>query len=121
MSDIVRVLRVIEYEGERAWVESTVRGSIHGEMVIDGGVIRAVTVNEFPIQLVREQAVKEPFYSVDNEGKDYWAWFRKDVPVDASDLDDATYLALPRSLTGSTSTRYPTREEALADYRAAKK
>lgn len=121
MSDIVRVLRVIEYEGERGWVEAQVAKSIHGERNIGGGVIRAVTVNEFPIRVVREEVVKEPFSSVDEDGKDYWAWFRKDVPVDASDLDAKTYLALPRSLTGSTSTRYPTRGEAMADYEAAKK
>ena len=119
MSDIVRVLRVIEYEGERSWVESTVKGSIHGELKMGEGVIRAATVNEFPVKVVREERAKEPFFSVDELGNDYWAWFRVDEPVDASDLDEKTYLGLPCSLTGSTSTRYPTREDAMRDYRAA--
>lgn len=45
MSDVIRVLRVIEYVGERDWVEQTVANSIHGEKCIGrGNVIRAATI-----------------------------------------------------------------------------
>jgi hypothetical protein len=55
--EVVRVLRVVEYEGPREWVERTVANSIHGERRIPLGsagskglaVIRAVTVNNFPV------------------------------------------------------------------------
>lgn len=47
--EIVRVLRVIEYEGPRSWVEETVRKSIHGEKQVSlGCFIRAASVNVFP-------------------------------------------------------------------------
>jgi hypothetical protein len=42
--DIIRVLRVIEYEGPRDWVEKAVARSIHGEKRINGGVIRGATL-----------------------------------------------------------------------------
>lgn len=49
MADIVRVLRVIEYVGDRAWVEETISRSIHGVMVCgDNGEIRAATVGVYP-------------------------------------------------------------------------
>lgn len=50
--EIVRVLRVLEYVGERQWVESQVSNSIHGVKKVTGpkgtGEIRAFTVSEFP-------------------------------------------------------------------------
>ena len=47
--EIVRVLRILEYIGPRAWVEETVRRSIHGERVMpNGGRIRAVTLGLYP-------------------------------------------------------------------------
>jgi len=50
MIDRVRLLRVIEYEGERAWVERTVKNSIHGERTFGGeNIIRATTIGSgFP-------------------------------------------------------------------------
>lgn len=49
MDDIVRVLRVIEYEGPREWVEHTVARSIQGEKEVGNGrVIRAATVAIYP-------------------------------------------------------------------------
>jgi hypothetical protein len=52
MTDIVRVLRIIEYVGPRNWVEATVAGSIHGErqVTLDGklGWIRAATIGTYP-------------------------------------------------------------------------
>lgn len=54
MKEQVRVLRLLEYVGDRRWVESQIRRSIHGEQVFysndehGGGVIRAVSLNEFP-------------------------------------------------------------------------
>lgn len=52
--DRVRVLRIVEYEGPREWVERTVSQSLHGTCLIgtrsDGPcIIRGATVNEFPI------------------------------------------------------------------------
>ena len=49
MTDIVRVLRVIEYVGPRDWVERTVSNSVHGTKDLgDGKEIRAATIGEFP-------------------------------------------------------------------------
>lgn len=48
--DIVRVLRVVEYVGERALVERQVAGSLHGEKILQLGRLRikAVTVGTYP-------------------------------------------------------------------------
>jgi hypothetical protein len=58
------VLRVIEYEGPRDWVETVVSRSIKGEMRLgDGKVIRGATVYQFPVVLpdagVDEAVVRE--------------------------------------------------------------
>jgi hypothetical protein len=54
--DIVRVLRVIEYVGERDDVERIVRLSIHGEKDLGNGMtIRAATVGTFPEILNKEE------------------------------------------------------------------
>ncbi len=46
--EIVRVLRVLEYVGERSWVEQTVARAIHGEKHFPPGVIKAATVGVYP-------------------------------------------------------------------------
>ena len=47
--DRVRVLRVIEYVGPRAWVETTVAKSVHGtEEIGPGRFIHAATVGTYP-------------------------------------------------------------------------
>ena len=50
--DRVRVLRIIEYEGPRSWVELTVSMAIHGRRQLTerggGGTITAVTIDAFP-------------------------------------------------------------------------
>ena len=54
--DLVRVLRVIEYTGERKAVESIVAKSLHGEKRFDqflngknfGLIIRAATIGTYP-------------------------------------------------------------------------
>ena len=49
MKDIVRVLRVIEYVGSREWVETQVKGSLHGERKGIGDVIiKAATIGTYP-------------------------------------------------------------------------
>lgn len=53
MSDRVRVLRLVEYEGPREWVEETIGRAIHGRKQIgriDGETVyvTAVTLDEFP-------------------------------------------------------------------------
>ena len=49
MSDIIRVLRVIEYVGERSEVERTLERSIKGRYIVtDKLVINAATVDPFP-------------------------------------------------------------------------
>lgn len=53
MSDLVRVLRIVEYVGPREWVESTVAKSIHGERDCSPYtgtrcVIRAATIGTYP-------------------------------------------------------------------------
>lgn len=52
--DIVRVLRIIEYVGERTWVEEVVSNSINGTKVLPRGEIRAATVGLFPEVLENE-------------------------------------------------------------------
>lgn len=44
MSDVVRVLRIVEYVGERAWVEDQVARSIHGVKKLRHGEIRVATI-----------------------------------------------------------------------------
>jgi len=49
MSDIVRVLRVIEYTGPRDKVEDQVARSLHGEKRLPNGItIKAATVGSYP-------------------------------------------------------------------------
>jgi hypothetical protein len=72
MSDRVRVLRIIQYEGEREWVEATVARSIHGRVDLPRGTITAVTLHEFP-QVVDEATVDEvlepePGFTADERG-----------------------------------------------------
>lgn len=44
MTDIIRVLRVVEYIGERQEVEDCIAISLHGEKRLRGLVIKASTV-----------------------------------------------------------------------------
>ncbi len=53
--DYVRVLRIVEYAGERAWVEETVRRAIHGTRATGRGSITAVTLHEYPEKLVEAE------------------------------------------------------------------
>jgi hypothetical protein len=53
MSDRVRVMRILIYDGPREWVEKTVQRSIMGTKVIDPNdsvkkYISAYTLSEFP-------------------------------------------------------------------------
>jgi len=54
----VRVLRIIEYVGDREWVERTVSKSIHGKRTYKDNTITAVTVNEYPEVLLNQQEDK---------------------------------------------------------------
>jgi hypothetical protein len=51
MSDIVRVLRIVEYVGERSAVEQQVARSIHGTRVPGAVAISVTTLGEFPVGL----------------------------------------------------------------------
>ena len=58
--DIVRVLRILEYEGPRGWVETTLsRREIKGEFRFGGDsnprIIREAIIGEFPAFLRREE------------------------------------------------------------------
>lgn len=57
MEDQVRVLRVIEYVGNRSAVEACIKNSVHGELVIEGRgyVIRAATVGIYPEILTNQE------------------------------------------------------------------
>ncbi len=60
MTDIIRVLRVIEYTGPRAAVENQVANSIHGEKRLTNGVIiRVATVGAYPELLANLPVVTE--------------------------------------------------------------
>lgn len=54
MAEILRVLRLLEYVGERALVERTLEKSIKGTLVVQQGadrpplVIRSATLGDFP-------------------------------------------------------------------------
>mgnify|MGYP000844751842 CR=1 FL=1 len=48
MSDIIRVVRVVEYIGERAAVEKVIKQSIKGTRIVSNKLtINAVTVGDF--------------------------------------------------------------------------
>ena len=56
-SEVVRVLRVVEYVGDREWVEWQVAHSIQGEKEVDStlsnnphgkGIIKAATIGIYP-------------------------------------------------------------------------
>ena len=50
MTERVRVLRLIEYTGDREWVERTVSRSIKGTLIVNeskGQMIRAVSLGDF--------------------------------------------------------------------------
>ena len=56
MTDRVRVLRVLEYEGPREWVEHSIRErSVKGErkFLLDGCIIRESIIGETPAVLVQ--------------------------------------------------------------------
>ena len=47
--DLIRVLRIVEYVGPRAWVEETVAASIQGTKVISKDKkINAATIGAYP-------------------------------------------------------------------------
>ena len=48
MKEQVRVLRVIEYTGDRDTVGGIINISIHGEKKVKGAVIRVATVGNYP-------------------------------------------------------------------------
>ena len=55
--DRVRVIRIVEYDGDRDWVEKTVAKSIQGTKVIEGTrnmTIRAVTLGTYP-EIMKEK------------------------------------------------------------------
>jgi hypothetical protein len=62
MTDFIRVLRILEYTGDRALVEDIINRSIQGHRVVDGpkgtATIRAATIGTYPEILF--QRVPEP-------------------------------------------------------------
>jgi hypothetical protein len=60
--DIIRVLRVIEYQGPRDWVENAVAKSIHGEKRVNGGVIRGATLGVVAEILGEVPVAERPSY-----------------------------------------------------------
>lgn len=68
--DIIRVLRLIEYEGPRDVVEKQLKMSLHGTregVRINGRTCRitAVTLDQFP--KILEEARNQPAIDLDNE------------------------------------------------------
>lgn len=58
--DIVRVIRIVVYEGPRKRVEETVAESVHGTKYVGKGLkITATTVGEFAEIIDRAQAEKQ--------------------------------------------------------------
>ena len=62
MTDIVRVIRIVQYVGPRKFVEETVKNSIHGtyEIKTQNLAITAVTLGTFPetISVPNEEVTK---------------------------------------------------------------
>lgn len=59
--DIVRVIKIVVYEGERSWVEKTLLSSITGTKEIpntNGCRIHAATLGSFPEVLVRKNEIR---------------------------------------------------------------
>lgn len=57
MTERVRVMRLIEYEGPREWVEETVGRAVHGTRLLHHAplrIIRGRTIQEFPTTLATE-------------------------------------------------------------------
>lgn len=48
MADKVRVTRLIQYVGDRDWVEDQLRRSIQGSKVLPKGIITVATLDDFP-------------------------------------------------------------------------
>jgi hypothetical protein len=74
--DIIRVLRLVEYEGPRSMVEEQVRRSIHGTrkgiMRLDwprGVRITAVTIDTFPQIIEEARLVVDPPQLVDLQAR----------------------------------------------------
>jgi hypothetical protein len=44
----LRVIRIIEYEGEPEWLKKTLDNSIQGTKEINGNFIRTATLGNFP-------------------------------------------------------------------------
>lgn len=56
--EIVRVLRLVQYIGERSWVEKTVERSIHGTRHLGReNRIIGVTLTEYPEVLQQAEAI----------------------------------------------------------------
>lgn len=66
MTDRVRVLRVLEYEGSRKWVEECINlRTVKGEMCIiagtnAGAVIREAIIGEVPVVLDAQEGKAKP-------------------------------------------------------------
>jgi len=60
MEDQVRVLRIIEYSGNRSAVEACVKNAIQGEVEVKdrGYVIRAATIGTYPEILTNAEEAK---------------------------------------------------------------
>ena len=63
MSDKVRVLRILEYVGEREWVEECLKGSIvplNGQKQVGKkGLIKSAVIDTFPEILDRKDSEDE--------------------------------------------------------------
>jgi hypothetical protein len=55
----VRVLRLIQFQGDRDWVESQLLKSIHGTVILPKGKITVVTIGEFPETIQAEVDLKK--------------------------------------------------------------
>lgn len=57
MSDKVRVLRILEYVGDREWVEECLKGSVvplNGQKQLNNGnIIKSALIDNFPEILIK--------------------------------------------------------------------
>jgi hypothetical protein len=59
MSDVVRVLRILEYVGDREWVENTLqKGNVPADGIHDlgnGNKIKSCLIDKFPERIGKEK------------------------------------------------------------------
>ncbi len=92
--DKVRVIRVLEYEGTREWVEEMLKTRcVHGYLKMQhGGIIREAIVGDFP-EIVEEEREVEQLNSKEIKFMKRFGWDLEIKPATKFDLVTGKVLA----------------------------